>query len=158
MAFIIQRTAKWAGLDPTKVAASLREGRSLSITIGGQDHELDAEDLLVAMKPLEGYQVEREGSHAVALEVALDDDLRAEGRAREVVHAVQAARREAGLDVSDRIELTLDGDGSLLDAARAYETYIAGETLAAEIHFAALDGVEPVRIDGLELRIGVERR
>ncbi|HEY5316520.1 MAG TPA: isoleucine--tRNA ligase [Solirubrobacteraceae bacterium] len=147
-----------AGLDPTKVAASLREGRSLSITIGGQDHELDAEDLLVAMKPLEGYQVEREGSHAVALEVALDDDLRAEGRAREVVHAVQAARREAGLDVSDRIELTLDGDGSLLDAARAYETYIAGETLAAEIHFAALDGVEPVRIDGLELRIGVERR
>ena len=68
----------------------------MAITIGGQDHELTAEDLLVAMKPLEGYQVEREGSHAVALELEIDDELRAEGWAREIVHAVQAARRDAG--------------------------------------------------------------
>ena len=55
----------------------------MAITIGGQDHELSAEDLLVAMQPLEGYQVEREGSHAVALELEIDDDLRArDGRAR----------------------------------------------------------------------------
>jgi isoleucyl-tRNA synthetase len=100
------------------------------ITVGGQDHELDAEDLLVAMKPLEGYQVEREGSHAVALEVTIDDDLRAEGWAREIVHAVQAARRDAGLEVSDRIVLTLDGDPKLLAAARAYEATSPRETLA----------------------------
>ena len=43
------------------------------------------------MKPLEGYQLEREGSHAVALELELDDELRREGCAREVVHAVQNA-------------------------------------------------------------------
>ena len=55
----------------------------MAITIGGQDYELSAEDLLVAMQPLEGYQVEREGSHAVALELEIDDDLRArDGRAR----------------------------------------------------------------------------
>jgi isoleucyl-tRNA synthetase len=146
-----------AALDPAKVAATLRAGGSVGITIGGDDHDLDAEDLLVAMKPLEGYQVEREGSHAVALEVTIDDDLRAEGWAREIVHAVQAARREAGLEISDRIVLTLDGDPAVLAAGRAYEAYLASETLSVEVRFDQLDGVEPVKIDGRELRVRVER-
>jgi isoleucyl-tRNA synthetase len=107
------------------------------------------------MKPLAGYQVEREGSHAVALELEIDVELQVEGWAREIVHAVQAARRQAGLDVSDRIALTLSGDDDLIGAARAYHEYIAGETLATEVSYEWLDGAEPVRIDGRELRIGV---
>ena len=82
-----------AGARPGPRGAALRDGRPVAISVGGQDHELTADDLLVSMKPLEGYQVEREGSHAVALELELDDELRAEGWAREIVHAVQAARR-----------------------------------------------------------------
>ena len=70
------------------------------------------------MKPLEGYQVEREGSHAVALELEIDESLRMEGWAREIVHAIQGARRDADFDISDRIVLTLDGDRALLAAAR----------------------------------------
>ena len=93
---------------------ALRDGTPVGITVGGSDHELSSGDLLVAMKPLPGYQVEREGSHAVALELDIDDELRVEGWAREIVHAVQAARRDAGLDVTDRIALTLDGDEALV--------------------------------------------
>ena len=52
-----------------------------------------ADDLTLALQPLEGYQLEREGSHAVALELELDDELRREGLAREIVHAVQNARK-----------------------------------------------------------------
>ena len=107
------------------------------------------------MKPLEGYQVEREGSHAVALELEIDDDLRREGWAREIVHAVQAARRDAGLEVTDRIVLTLDGDEELLEAARAHQDYIAGETLATQVSYESLNGAAPVEIDGRELRVGV---
>ena len=77
------------------------------------------------MQPLEGYQLEREGSHAVALELELDDELRREGLAREVVHAVQNARKAAGLEVEDRIELALGGDEELLAAAREHEDYVA---------------------------------
>jgi isoleucyl-tRNA synthetase len=113
--------------------------------------------LLVAMKPLEGYQVEREGSHAVALELAVDDELRVEGWAREIVHAIQAARRDAGLEVSDRIVLTLGGDERLLEAARSHEPYVAGETLAVEVTYNAAEGAEPLRIDGRELRVAVAR-
>ena len=115
------------------------------------------DDLLLAMRPLEGYQLEREGSHAVALELALDDDLRREGLAREIVHAVQNARKAAGLAVEDRIALRLGGDGELLDAARAHEDYVTGETLATSVGYD-LDGAgEAASIDGRELRISVAR-
>ncbi|HEY1510084.1 MAG TPA: isoleucine--tRNA ligase [Solirubrobacteraceae bacterium] len=145
-----------AGLDAAHASARLRDGGRVAITIGGQDHELSADDVLIAMQPLDGYELEREGSHAVALELAIDDDLRDEGWAREVVHAVQAARRDAGLEITDRIALTLDGDGALLDAARTREAYIADETLAVRVSYESLDGgVEPLRIDGLELRVAV---
>jgi isoleucyl-tRNA synthetase len=146
-----------AALAPGHVAAALREGRTVGVAVGGHDHELDADDLVLAMKPLEGYQVEREGSHAVALELAIDEELRVEGWAREIVHAVQAARRDAGLEVTDRIVLTLDGDDGLLDAARAHHDYIAGETLAVTVAYESLDGIEPAPVDGRELRVAVAR-
>ena len=144
-----------AGLDPAKVAAALREGRTVAITIGGNEHELSADDLLISMKPLEGYQVEREGSHAVALEIEIDDALRAEGWVRDIVRAVQNARQAAALEVSDRILLTLDGDAELIGAARAHQAFIAGETLATAVSYEALDGAEPVAIDDRPLKIGV---
>jgi isoleucyl-tRNA synthetase len=142
-------------LDPVHVSQRLRDSQPVGITIDGHDHTLAAEDLLITMKPLEGYQVEREGSHAVALELEIDDALRVEGWAREIVHAVQNARRDGGLDISDRIALTLDGDDELLEAARAHEPYIAGETLAATVAYESLNGVAPVAIDGRELKIAV---
>ena len=145
-----------AGLDAAHAAATLRDGGHIAISINGQDHELTTDDLQVSMKPLEGYQVEREGSHAVALELEIDEELQVEGWAREIVRAVQRARQDAGLEVTDRIQLTLDGDGSLVAAARAHETYIAGETLAVQVSYESLDGsAAPVNIDGRELRIAV---
>ena len=84
----------------------------------------------------------------MALNLELDDDLRREGLAREVVHSVQAARKAAGLEVSDSIALTLAGDAELIDAARAHEPYVAGETLASELSFDGADasgGATPPR-------------
>ncbi|MGO9903292.1 MAG: isoleucine--tRNA ligase [Solirubrobacteraceae bacterium] len=146
-----------AGLDPGHAVLALRAGQAVAIVIDGHDHELQADDLLVSMKPIEGYEVEREGSHAVALELEVDDDLRVEGWAREIVHTVQATRRDAGLEVSDRIVLTLDGDDQLLGAARRHEAYIGGETLAIEVRYEAVDGIAEVTIDGLQLRVAVTK-
>src|SRR5262249_35003876 len=106
-----QVAAAVAALDPAHVAGSLRTGGTVAISVDGHDHELGDDDLMLALSPLEGYQLEREGSHAVALELELDDELRREGLAREIVHAVQNARKSAGLEVEDRISLSLGGDG-----------------------------------------------
>ena len=126
-----QVAAAVAALDPAHVARALRDGGRVGINVDGHDHELGADDLLLAMQPLEGYQLEREGSHAVALELELDDELRREGLAREIVHAVQAARKARGPRRSRTgSRSTLGGDDELLAAARAHEDYVAGETLA----------------------------
>ena len=152
-----QVAAAVEALEADRVAAALREGRTVGVMVDGHEHELAAEDLQLSLAPLEGYQLEREGSHAVALELALDDELRREGLAREVVHAVQAARKAAGLAVEDRIALTLGGDEGLLDAARAHEAYVTGETLAVKLAYDGRADGQEARIEGRELRIGVIR-
>ncbi len=128
-----QVAAAIEALEPSHVAGALRAGHRVAIAVDGHDHELGPDDLSLAMQPLAGYQLEREGSHAVALELELDDELRREGLAREVVHAVQNARKAAGLDVEDRIALVLGGDEELLGAARSHEGYVTGETLATSV-------------------------
>ena len=108
------------------------------------------------MEPLEGYEVEAEAGRADALALELDDELRREGLAREIVHAVQNARKGAGLQVEDRIELTLGGDEELLSAARAFADYLARETLATGVTFDGAAG-DAVTIDGRPLAISVAR-
>jgi isoleucyl-tRNA synthetase len=152
-----QVAAAIASLDADHVAAAVREGRPVGVSIEGHGHELSGEDLLLAMRPLEGYQLEREGSHAVALELELDDELRREGLAREIVHAIQNARKTAGLQVEDRISLGLGGASELLDAAREHQDYVARETLATSVEFDGASAGEPVKIEGRPLHIEVTR-
>jgi isoleucyl-tRNA synthetase len=159
-----------AALDPAQVAAAVMDGGAngeagLGISVGGREHTLSAEDVILTMRAPEGYSVEREGAHAVALELTIDDDLRREGRAREIVHAVQSARKSAGLAVEDRIELALSGDPALLAAAAAHRDHLAGETLAASLTLADGDGPpaaeldhrEQTEIEGLALEIALRR-
>jgi isoleucyl-tRNA synthetase len=158
-----------AALVPARVAAATRGGESIGIAVAGREHSLTADDLILTMKAPDGYSVEREGAHAVALDLAVDEDLLREGRAREIVHAVQNARKTAGLQVEDRIELALDGEPALLEAATAHRDYLVTETLAvafgmtdaapsaAAADAAAMDYSEQTEIDGLALSIALRR-
>jgi isoleucyl-tRNA synthetase len=74
-------------------------------------------------------------SGLVVLGTAVTPELAAEGTARDVVRVVQQARRDAGLDVSDRVTLTLDGPDRVLDAVRAHEAFVAGEVLATAVDY-----------------------
>ena len=150
-----QVAAAVEALDAAHVAAALRDGGRVGISVNGHDHELGPEDVTLALQPLDGYQLEREGSHAVALELELDEELRREGLAREIVHAVQNARKAAGLQVEDRIVLALGGDDELLAAAREHEAYLAQETLALRVSYDAPDDAPEATIDGRPLRISV---
>ncbi len=148
-----QVAAAVAALDPTR----LRAGERVGINVDGHDHEIGPDDVIMVLQPLEGYQVERSGTHAVALNLELDEQLRREGLAREVVHAVQAARKDAGLNVEDRIALRLGGDDELLEAARAFQDYVSRETLATSLVYNG-DGGASAEIEGRRLLIAVERQ
>jgi isoleucyl-tRNA synthetase len=153
-----QVAAAVEALDADHVVVALREERTVGVNVDGHDHELGPEDLLVGLQPLEGFQGEREGGHAVALDLAMDDELRREGWAREVVRAVQNARKDAGLEVSDRIALALGGDAEVLDAAREHEGFVAGEVLATSVRYDDddRDGTA-ASVDGRPLSIAVSK-
>ena len=146
-----------AALDAQRAAQTLRDGGSVGVFVDGDEHALASDDVQMVLQPLDGYQVERAGTHAVALNLELDDELLREGLAREVVHAVQNARKAAGLNVEDRISLTLGGDAELLEAVRAHEPYVTGETLATELSYDGASGEHAAQIEGRELAIGVQR-
>jgi isoleucyl-tRNA synthetase len=69
----------------------------------------------------------------IALDLRVTPELAAEGTARDVVRVVQQARRDAGLDVSDRIRLTVGADGAVADAVRAHAGFVTAETLATTL-------------------------
>jgi isoleucyl-tRNA synthetase len=152
-----QVAAAVEALDPDAVAKVVDGGGEVGISIEGHDHTLKADELSLAMEPLEGYQVESEAGHAVGLSLEMDEDLQTEGWAREIVHAVQNARKQAGLEVSDRIALELSGDAELLEAAREHEEYVSEETLALSVDYADNGSGESASIDGRELLISVAR-
>ena len=173
-----QVAAAVGALDPARVASTVSEGGVVGVSIDGTDHSLSGEDLTFALAPLEGYEVEAEAGHAVALQLEIDEELRREGLAREIVRAVQNARKEAGLEITDRIALGLGGDAELVGIADEHRSYIVGETLAEEVALGS-DGTplaelptdgsallygdasrrapEPVTIDGRQLQISVRK-
>jgi isoleucyl-tRNA synthetase len=151
-----QVAAAVEALDPAHVARVMADGGEVGINVEGDEHVLGPDELTLALQPLEGYEVEAEAGHAVALQLELDEELIREGLAREVVHAVQNARKEAGLEITDRIELALAGDGELLAAARAHEEYLAGEVLATAVSYEAAGGAAAT-VDGRQLTISVSR-
>jgi isoleucyl-tRNA synthetase len=151
-----QVAAAVEALDAVHVAKVMAEGGEIGINVDGDEHTIGPDEVSLALQPLDGYEVEAEAGHAVALQLELDDELRREGMAREIVHAVQNARKGAGLDISDRIDLALGGDEELLSAAREHEPYIAGEVLATSVAYDAADG-PAVRVDSRDLRIAVTK-
>src|ERR1051326_5827922 len=109
-------TAAVTGLGPEEIRAlreQLAAGGPVQLDVAGETLVLEAGDLEVRAEKREGYEVEHEGPYAVALDVEITPELRAEGLAREVVRAVQDARKEAGLEIADRILLFLAGGDEL---------------------------------------------
>lgn len=94
----------------------------------------------------------------VMLDTAVTPELTAEGLARDVIRAVQQARREAGLNVSDRIRLTLGGADDVIGAARTHESLVAAETLALEVRYGDASGGFTCKVgDGAEVVVRVEQ-
>jgi isoleucyl-tRNA synthetase len=117
--------------DPAVLAHAVASGpTSLSVPSLGTV-SLTADDLVVTQTPLEGWGVATAAGETVALDLAVTPALRAEGWAREAVRLIQEARKNDGLDVTDRITLRWSAaDAELAGALTEYRDLIAGEVLA----------------------------
>jgi isoleucyl-tRNA synthetase len=138
-----------ADLDAADVAGRLESGESITIQLDGRAEELTDQDLIVRYEGIAGLAVAVDSQLAVGLSTQLDAALELEGLARELVHAIQGLRRDAGFEIADRISLAVEGpDLPALLAAHADE--IAGEVLARGVRIGRLENAEARG----ELRIG----
>ena len=157
-----QVAAAVAALPPAESARAIDAGDEVEIAVDGDLERLAPDDLLVEARPTEGYAVGQDAALAVGLATEVTPELRREALAREVVHAVQGARRAAGLRVEERIRLHLDGSGELREAIEEHRGAIAAETLAERLTvghgapFAGLRREEHV-LDGEPLALRLER-
>ena len=94
--------------------------------------ELAAGDILVETSSAEGYACAEDAGFLAELDTNLTDELINEGLAREVVRSIQDARKQAGLEVSDRIVLGVSGSAGIEKALAAHRDYIMTETLATD--------------------------
>jgi len=145
--------------DDGSIAAALARGESVQVEAAGREVALSPSDVELSQEVREGWGVAAEGGITVALDLTITPELRREGLARDVVRVVQDARKAAGLDVSDRIELGLEATGELKEAIEAHGDHIGSETLAVSLAgtVADPDSDTMAEIDGGSLRVTLRR-
>jgi isoleucyl-tRNA synthetase len=142
--------------DAGELAPRLQAGERVELEVPEVGPvELGPDEVGVAEEPVTGWRVVREGGASVALDLTVTPELRLEGLARELVRAVQDLRKDAGLKVSDRIELAVRAEGEVAGAVQAHRDYLLGETLAVELFGSPQgDGFDTrVDVDGQEVRL-----
>ena len=96
---------------------------------------LELTDVEISSQDIEGWLVASSGPLTVALDVTIDDALKKEGIARELVNRIQNIRKESGFEVTDKIDIKILKDGLVENAVSSNEEYIKTETLTAELNF-----------------------
>ena len=131
--------------DGSAIAAAVAAARTFDVEAGGDTITFEPEDVLVESTSAEGYACAEEGGYLVGLDTSLTEALEREGLARELVRTVQDARKQAGLDVSDRITLRIEGTPETAAALDAHRGYVMDETLATgwgDAHWTPAHSVE----------------
>ena len=119
--------------------SSIESNKGWSGEISGEKIELDITDFEIAAKDIPGWLVSSEGSLTVALDVTISETLKAEGIARELVNRVQNLRKESGLEITDRIVLSVDTNDLVKSAILSNKSYVCDEVLANDVLFEPLD-------------------
>jgi isoleucyl-tRNA synthetase len=152
--------AATATLTPVQLRG-LEAGTPATLELEGEPVTYLPEDVAVEREVATDWLVQSNGAYVAALDPQLDEVLRREGLAREVVNRVQRIRKEAGYSYTDRIALWIDGDPPVIEAVKAHAGFIRGETLARGLEISARapdpDLEQRVDMDGHGAVVGVQR-
>jgi isoleucyl-tRNA synthetase len=136
--------------------AELETNGTIAINVDGNDLTVEAADVDIISEDIPGWLVSNEGALTVALEVELTDELRQEGMAREIINRVQNIRKESGLEITDRVKITMTPQAEVCQAVEHFGDYIKTQVLADSIELKANDGQE-VEFDDFKINILIEK-
>ena len=122
----------------------LEKNGALTINIDGADYTIDSTDVEIFSQDIPGWTVANEGSLTVALDITINDDLRNEGIARELVNRIQNIRKASGFNITDRIAVVISPNSEIEAAVAQYGEYISRQVLATSLKVGEI--AEPDRI------------
>ena len=138
-----------AGLDGADVQRALDQEGFFDLDADGETVRLGPDDVEIRAEEHEELALAQDGRYAVALDLTLDDDLRAEGKARELSRAVNELRKTSGFEISDRVVMRYSATGDLAKVVDRYRDWIMTEVLATEI--TAVEGPPPQAATPVEI-------
>jgi isoleucyl-tRNA synthetase len=139
--------AALGALDGTSVREAFETDGSYLLVVDGEEIALEPDDVEVRASAHEELVLARDGAYAVALDTTIDDDLRLEGLARELVRRLNDLRKTSGFELSDRITVEMGATGDVRDAVERHRDWIAGEVLAVSLDLVdTLEGAEPLGV------------
>ena len=145
--------AAMSALDQDQIAELETNGK-IAVDVEGNAVEVEAADVEIISEDIPGWLVSNEGKLTVALEIELNDELRNEGMARELISRIQNLRKETGLEITDRIYVTLTPNEKVEKAVAGFADYIKSQVLALDITLADNDGTE-TELDDFKINIKV---
>jgi isoleucyl-tRNA synthetase len=150
-------TKAMAGADHFSIRQQIVDSGSASINLGGETMTLGPDDVMLHMTAKPGYAAATGKSCVVVLATEVTKELRLEGVARELIHHVNALRKDKGLAFDDRIRLSIVATGEIAEAVEAHVETIKAETLAVELVHSVAAETASLEIDGQPVQIGVEK-
>lgn len=136
--------------------SQLQATGSYELEVEGQKAVVEATDVEIISEDIPGWLVSNEGNLTVALDVELTDELLNEGMARELINRIQNIRKEIGLEITDRINVTLSPDSKVEAALAGFADYIKAQVLADNVCIADNDGIA-AEIEDLNINIKVAK-
>ena len=147
--------AAMAALDQQQIQ-QLEQDSYIDLTVEEQSVRVEAADVEIISEDIPGWLVSNEGNLTVALEVELNDALRNEGMARELISRIQNMRKEKGLEITDRIHVSVQPNEQIQNAVDGFADYIKSQVLALDIVMADNDGC-PAEFDGFTVNIKIQK-
>ena len=136
----------------------LETSGSLNIKVNETEVSISLEDVEINYKDIEGLSVATGNGQTIALDLSLNEQLINEGIAREIVNRVQNIRKNEGLEVTDKIEITIKNSDNLEKAIYDNLDYVIGETLAIKLYFSEnLDAGDIIEFDNIKTRINIKK-
>jgi isoleucyl-tRNA synthetase len=153
-----QVAAALQGLEQDAIAQFEKEGQYTFTTPDGQAIVVSTEDVSIFSEDIPGWSVANDGNITIALDITLTDELINEGIARELINRVQNLRKSTGLEITDRINVSVSAPDNINAAISQHKAYIASQVLAANIFLTnELSNATEVDFDGTPLFIQIEK-
>jgi isoleucyl-tRNA synthetase len=146
-----------SGLDASEYAPKLKDGKTVTIDLDGEDFELKAEHVDIRMDAKEGFTIRIENNVFIILDTNLTEELINEGYAREFISRIQQIRKDKDFDMMDQINIYYDTEEKFDKAIKLYDDYIKEETLGQSLTKEERDDFETYELNDVDVKIYIEQ-